>query len=337
MPSPRSRPTPASEADWRFEAIGTVWEITTDTPLSDAARGEVRAEIDRIDRVWSRFRDDSMVAEMWRTPGRYPVAASDGPLLDWYRRLYDITAGAVTPLVGATLADAGYDSRYSLTPAATIAAVPAWDDVIEWCPGGAADAAGELVVRRPVLIDIGAAGKGFAVDRVAGIVARHSRGDHVVDAGGDMVISTRDQPVRIALEHPGDPRKAIGVVELSGGALCASAPNRRAWADWHHIVDPRTGIPTREVLATWVFVDGVTTDRAMTADGLATALFFTPATSLRARLGAPEPRRRPGSTPTDITWTALEKSGGEAAFGHVTIHHSGVVEHTAIPGLELFL
>ncbi|NDK90838.1 FAD:protein FMN transferase [Gordonia desulfuricans] len=337
MPSPRSRPTPSPDVDWRFEAIGTVWEITTDAPLSDAARAEVRAEIDRIDRVWSRFRDDSMVAEMARTPGRYPVAASDAVLLDWYRRLYEITAGAVTPLVGATLADAGYDAQYSLTPASTIAPVPAWDDVIEWRPGDVAGAAGELVVRHPVLLDIGAAGKGFVVDRVAAVVAAHTGGPHVVDAGGDMVISAREHPVRIALEHPGDPRRAIGVVELSGGAVCASAPNRRAWADWHHIVDPHTGRPTREVLATWVFADETTTGPAMTADGLATALFFTPATALQARLGAPQPNRRPGATPTDITWTALEKSGGTTAFGHVIIHHSGVVEHTAIPGLELFL
>jgi len=80
----------------------------------------------------------------------------------------------------------------------------------------------------------------------------------------------------VGLEHPLDPRKAIGVVELAGASLCASASNRRAWGDGlHHIVDPRTGSPAREVIATLV----VASSTAL-ADGLATALFFTGAHQL---------------------------------------------------------
>jgi len=44
----------------------------------------------------------------------------------------------------------------------------------------------------------------------------------------------------------------------------------RVWAGLHHIVDPRTGEPVRDVAATWVIAGS-----AMVADGLATALFFT--------------------------------------------------------------
>jgi aryl-alcohol dehydrogenase-like predicted oxidoreductase len=51
----------------------------------------------------------------------------------------------------------------------------------------------------------------------------------------------------------------------------ASAVNRRAWGDGlHHVLDARTGVPVRDVVATWVVAD-----EAATADGLATALFFT--------------------------------------------------------------
>jgi FAD:protein FMN transferase len=38
----------------------------------------------------------------------------------------------------------------------------------------------------------------------------------------------------------------------------------------HHILDARTGRPSREVLASWVIADNATL-----ADGLATALFLT--------------------------------------------------------------
>ncbi len=38
----------------------------------------------------------------------------------------------------------------------------------------------------------------------------------------------------------------------------------------HHVLDAQTGVPVPDVVATWVVADD-----AATADGLATALFFT--------------------------------------------------------------
>lgn len=287
--------------DWTFEALGTAWVITTPGPLPSRTADRVNAELDRIDRVWSRFRDDSMVAEMACRADVYPIEPVDQPLVDWYRRLYDLSGGAVTPMVGRTLSDAGYDADYSLRPRPDITPVPRWDDVL-------AGHDGALDVRVPTLLDFGAAGKGFAVDRVAAIV-RESGGEFVVDGGGDMRVSSPGRPLRIALEHPLDTSKAIGVVPLADGAICASAANRRAWADWHHIVDPGTSSPAREVLATWVIAPD-----AMTADGLATALFVTPGAVLRPAFDF-----------------------HAAGFHHVTIRRNGTVEHTDIPGLELYL
>ena len=76
----------------------------------------------------------------------------------------------------------------------------------------------------------------------------------------------------VALEHPADASKAIGVVPLSDGALAASSVNRRAWGDGlHHVIDAITGLPTSSVIATWAPAPD-----ALHADGLATALFFDP-------------------------------------------------------------
>ena len=80
---------------WRFEAIGTGWEIETGTPLADDARAAVTAEIEQFDRVWSRFRDDSDVARLGRSGGS--LSSPDaGPMLDAYRELDAATAGAPT-------------------------------------------------------------------------------------------------------------------------------------------------------------------------------------------------------------------------------------------------
>ncbi|MFT4030763.1 MAG: FAD:protein FMN transferase, partial [Protaetiibacter sp.] len=85
---------------------------------------------------------------------------------------------------------------------------------------------------------------------------------------GDLRI--RDVPMRIALEHPADATRAIGVAELTEGALSASAGNRRRRPNgWHHVLDAVTGLPARDVVASWT----VAADE-LTADGAATALFF---------------------------------------------------------------
>jgi thiamine biosynthesis lipoprotein len=248
---------------WRLEAIGTLWRIDTREPLPASVVSAVTERIDRFDRDWSRFRSDSLVSRIAATPGRHVLPPDAPVLLDFYRELYRATAGRVSPLVGRTLESLGYDAAYRLRASDDIPAVPAWDDAVAW--DGEA-----LTTVRPVLLDVGAAGKGYLVDLVSDLLTEHGIHEHIVDASGDL--RTRGVPMRIALEHPLNPRKAIGVAELPDGAFCASATNRRAWGDGlHHVLDAATGLPVRGVLATWVLAP-----TALVADGIATALFLDP-------------------------------------------------------------
>jgi thiamine biosynthesis lipoprotein len=257
-------------ASWRFTAIGTAWRIDTPEPLAGPVVAEVLDRIERFDRAWSRFRDDSLVSDIARSPGAHAMPAEADALLSFYGELDAVTGGAVNPLVGRTLADLGYDADYSLVASAEPAAVPPWSTVAWRSP--------TLTTSRPVLLDVGAAGKGLLVDLVAAILRRHV--DAVtVDASGD-ILHAGAAPLRVALEHPADPTRAIGVAVLEPGlALCASATNRRAWGDGlHHVLDGRTGRPTEDVVATWVVADS-----CMVADGLATAHFMTDQAGLVGR------------------------------------------------------
>lgn len=255
---------------WYFDAIGTGWRIDTADPIPDAVRTVIADRIERFDRDWSRFRPDSLVSRIAREPGHHRLPDDAGPLLALYRELYEASGGRVSPLVGRALESLGYDAGYRLTPTATRERVPPWDDAIAWD--------GEFLdTVSPVVLDVGAAGKGYLVDLVSVLLSEHGIPEHVVDASGDLL--TRGVPLRIALEHPADPSKAIGVVELSGewndGALCASGSNRRSWGDGlHHVLDAVTGEPTADVIATWAIAAD-----ARTADGAATALFFDTAPS----------------------------------------------------------
>jgi thiamine biosynthesis lipoprotein len=222
----------------------------------------VNARVEAFDRTYSRFREDSLVTRISATPGSYEFPADAGPLFELYRRLYEATGAAVSPLVGRALESMGYDRAYSLRAAAERAAVPRWEDAVAWDGSS-------LETVRPVVLDVGAAGKGYLVDLVGGVLAAGGVTAYVIDASGDIV-HRGDVPLRVGLEHPLDPTRAIGVVELANGSLCASASNRRAWGgDLHHIIDATTGLPVRSVIATWAVAA-----TGLEADGLATALFL---------------------------------------------------------------
>lgn len=247
-------------AAWAFDAIGVPWRVETPEPLPGDARDAVLDVVDRFDRAWSRFRADSVVSALARTGGAVPAPPDTAALLDVYASLADATTDAVTPLIGGSLVARGYDSRLTLRDTGPVSA-PDWRDLLAWDDA-------TLRLRAPALVDVGAAGKGRLVDLVADLLRPRVAGPLVVDASGDVRLAGARE--RIALEHPFDPTRAIGVWEVTDAALCASAVGRRAWGDGlHHVLDGRTGEPVRTVAATWAVAP-----TAMVADAAATALFF---------------------------------------------------------------
>jgi thiamine biosynthesis lipoprotein len=244
-----------------FEAIGTRWQIDTAAPLEPGVRAAIAGLVEDYDALYSRFRSDSAVAAL-AAGGRLELPAHGAALGLLYRRLYRLTDGAMSPLVGSVLEHQGYDAHYSFIPKGPPAPARRWDAALDW--------EGQVVTAHgPVTLDVGAAGKGQLVDLVGALLTDAGHAEFLIDASGDMLHSgTTD--LTVGLEHPYDPARAIGTVQLRGRALCASASNRRAWGDGlHHVVDARTGASVSTVVATWVLAADT-----MTADALATALFL---------------------------------------------------------------
>lgn len=254
---------------WEFEAIGTHWRIETPVSLAPEVRADINERIGSFDKTYSRFREDSMVTKMSKTAGEYEFPADSIEIINFYRRLYDVTDGAVTPLIGGVLAESGYDKEYSLI-AGSIGTTPQWDDsVMKWEQH-------HVTTAQPIVFDIGAAGKGYIVDCIGELLEQRGISEYVIDASGD--IRRRGSEIeRIGLENPYDTTSVIGLMNLQNASLCASAINRRKWGnDMHHIIDPRTSAPTRDVVASWVVAEST-----MLADGLTTALFFVDGPTLQ--------------------------------------------------------
>jgi FAD:protein FMN transferase len=262
-----------------FDAIGTQWEIETYEPLAHELQQRILDRIEAFDTTYSRFRPDSLVSQIATAPegGCFDFPDDSLALFDLYDRLHRATAGAVDPLVGRDLELLGYDRTYSLTLASNLVRANSHaGGRATWSKDIMRDGT-SIVTQRPLVIDVGAAGKGYLVDIVSEILREAGFNQFVVDGSGDMR-HAGESSLRVGLEHPFDPRLAIGIANLQNLALCASAVNKRAWGDGlHHVLDARTGVPVQDVVATWVVAN-----TAAIADGLATALFFTGADPLAA-------------------------------------------------------
>ena len=265
-------PAPTStRAAWSFDAIGVPWTIDTAEALPDAARAAVAAVIARFDAEWSRFRPDSVVSVLGAAGGSVTAPPDAADMLDLYAELSHATDGAVNPLVGGSLESLGYDAAHSFVVRGPVPGPRDWRDRLKWHDGW-------LTLAGSATVDVGAIGKGRLVDLVLDTLAAWTD-DIVVDASGDLAVRGRSE--RIGLEHPYDPTRAVGVIEITDAALCASAGNRRPWGrGLHQGRDARTGLPVRTVAATWAIAP-----TALRADAVATALFHDGGPELAAAWG----------------------------------------------------
>lgn len=249
-----------------FEAIGTHWNITLQDKISDCLTSDIfKLIMDRIavyDKHYSRFRNDSLVAEMSRCAGEYVLPDDAKPMFDLYEKIYKLTNGSVTPLIGNLLSDAGYDATYSLETK-TLQAPPMWEDAIEYMFP-------RLTMKQPVLLDVGAAGKGYLVDIVGNLLLDQGILSFTINAGGDIVQrDAEEKKIRVGLEHPNDSTSAIGVAQIGNESICGSAGNRRTWNQFHHILDPYKLVSPKHIAAVWVIAK-----TGLLADALTTCLFF---------------------------------------------------------------
>ena len=123
-------------------------------------------------------------------------------------------------------------------------------------------------------VDLGGFAKGYAVDSLAELLARHGSQRHLVEIGGELKASGQNalgEPWRIAIESATD-TPPIAVVGLTDGGFATSGSYRNFLTidgrRHSHLIDPQSGRPIPAGLA----AVSVLSDDTATADALATAL-----------------------------------------------------------------
>lgn len=199
----------------------------------------------------SRFRPQSQLSSLNASPGvAQPVAPALWSAIDDALRAAEWSGGLVTPTVGAAMRRAGYDRDFaSLSALPEVAAQPPLP-VPHWRLVGR-DARAHTVRLPPgVELDLGGTAKGATADLLAQRLT--SYGPCLVDVGGDLAVRgarASGEPWPVAVADPAQSEEPLEVLALAGGGVATSGRDFRRWkttaGEAHHLIDPRTGAPSR--------------------------------------------------------------------------------------------
>jgi len=272
----RAAGRPGGESHFRFRAMGSPCELRLfgETPeANERAALRARDEIDRLERKYSRFRDDSLTARINAAAGSAEGCVVDdetAALLDYAEAawresdgLFDLTSGVLRRC---------WDFKSGRLPAeADLARVlerVGWHHA-RWCRP-------RLVLDEPGMeLDFGGVVKEYAADRAAEVLRLHGVRSALVDLGGDIrVLGARpgNEPWWVGIRDPDSPGRALLSVPIREGAITTSGDYERFMVvdgvRYAHILDPRTGWPVEglrsvTVLAGLCVVAGSTTTIAM--------------------------------------------------------------------------
>ena len=236
-----------------FRAMGVEVVVGAE---GEASREAVRRLFYRWDCIFSRFREGSELNRVNASPSDVVVVSETfARAVRAALAAARATNGLVDPTVGAALLSAGYDQDFELLgadPRPTGSPVPGtWRSV---------SLTGRLLSRGGTLLDLNGVVKGLVVDEALRLLPERN----FVSAGGDLATSG---DVVVAL--PGG-----GAVRLESGGLATSGKTGRRWlrggVEQHHLIDPRTGRPSR---SRWDEVT-VAASSCLSADVAARAAFL---------------------------------------------------------------
>jgi thiamine biosynthesis lipoprotein len=277
---------------WQGQAMGAVASLQIHHPDRAVARGLIErslAEMHRLERVFSLYRDDSALSLLNRQGALVAPPTDLVMLLADCRRYFELTSGAFDPTVQALW---GLYRDHFSRPDADPQGPPAQALRAALARVGfeqvSFNADRIMLPRRGMALTLNGIAQGFATDCVVNLLRSEGIESRLVDMGESRALGWRPDgaPWRVGVADPDQPDRPGATLEVVDQAVATSGAYGFQFDSagrFNHLFDPRTGACAhlhRSVT--------VTMPTAAAADALSTAFsLLAPADIERAlrRLG----------------------------------------------------
>jgi thiamine biosynthesis lipoprotein len=263
-------------------AMACEFEVQLAANRNDQSMEHVFAGLDLIETLESQltvYRTDSEVIDINRRAADEPVRVEPRlfSLLRQAQRLHEETGGALDITSGPLSEAWGFSRRAGRIPD-------------EACIAAARQHVGmqhvfldeeqqTIAFRRPgISINFNSMGKGYALDRMAELLAEHQVDDYLLHGGKSSILARGNQPGSggcgwlVGVRHPLRPAGRLAELSLRNQALSTSGAGTqffvRRGRRYGHILDPRTGYPAEGLYSVTVIAP-----TASEAEGLSTAFY----------------------------------------------------------------
>ena len=246
-----------------FSAMGSRCEVrlyARDEASASACAQAAIADVRRLDAKYSRYRADSITAEINRAAaagGAIDVDTETATLLDYAATCFEQSDG-LFDITSGVLREAWSSDRNTLPEPVLLEALLAR---VGWS---------KLRWQRPRLafgvpgmeIDVGGVVKEYAADRAATLCTKAGFRHGLVDLGGDIKIvgpHPDGTPWVVGIQHPRDPDAVMATIDLVRGSVASSGDYERFveidGRCYSHILSPRTGMPVQGLAAVSVVAE----------------------------------------------------------------------------------
>ena len=234
-------------------------------------------EIARLEKKFSRYREDSLTTRINRSAGNptgLEVDDETASLLDFADTAYHESGGRFDPTSGVLRRVWDFRSDRLPSPQAIAQTLESvgWAK-IRW------DRPRLILPQVGMELDFGGFVKEYAADRVAGLCRSWGLSSGLVDLGGDLAVvgpHPDGSPWLVGIRNPRRPDEAMARIAIDAGGLATSGDYERFMIidgeRYSHLLDPRTGESFRQgpacvsVTADHCLIAGVSSTIAMLHD-----------------------------------------------------------------------
>jgi FAD:protein FMN transferase len=251
----------------------TVVSITVVSNSEDQAKKAINASFTELDRVASLlnfYSETSEISLINRQAGEKPAKVSKDTLDIIEKAIYvsEMTEGAFDVTVGPLVKL--WDLKNEVIPDKI--EIEEKRQIVGYKNIVVDRAASTVFIKlKGAQIDLGGIIKGYAVDKVVEVLHQNGIRSGVIAVGGEVRALGKKpdgESWRVGVQNPrqkGAADQVIATIELSDKALSTSGDYirffEREGARYHHLLDPKTGYPSRQCGSTTIVADdNITTD-----------------------------------------------------------------------------